>query len=319
MVDFKSLKKASGTASFQKLRDEIKKTQSTYEKDDRFWAPTVDSAGNGSATIRFLPACSGEEVPFVRYYSHNFKGPTGRYYINMSLTTLDRSDPVTDLNSKLWNSTSDDESPARKMARRQKRNLNFVSNILVVRDPGNVENEGKVFLYRYGKKIWDKIEAIANPQSEDDESINPFDMWKGANFRIRIKKVKDWRNYDDSSFESPSPLARDDESIAEIWSKTYPLLPEVSEDKFLPYDVLEKKLYDVIGNTASVILNENVNESSADSRSRAEFDTNDEPERESRFQSSRPTHHVNTTVDSDKQEDGDSKEDDDILNMFKNL
>lgn len=253
MVNIKDLKKQS-SASFQKLKDEMKKSSENRFKDDRYWIPTVDAEGNGTATIRFLPASADETVPFVKYYDHNFKGPTGRYYIQKSLTTLGQKDPVSDQNSMLWNSTTDDNSAARKMARAHKRNLHYVSNIYVVNDPSHPENSGKVFLFRYGTKIWDKVNAAANPKFEGDPSFNPFDMWTGANFRLRMKKVSGFRNYDDSSFDAPSPLANNDDTIAAIWQKTYPLLPEIGPDKFLTYEQLEEKLREVVGNSADVLL-----------------------------------------------------------------
>lgn len=251
-VNLSDLKRES--ASIQKLRDAIKSVNQTKKRDERFWTPAVDSEGNGTALIRFLPACAGEEVPFVKYYDHNFKGPTGRFYIQLDRTTLGEADPVTDLNSRLWNSTTDDKSPARALARKQKRNLHYLSNIYVVRDPANPENEGKVFLYRYGSKIWAKIDSASKAEFPGEVGVNPFNMWTGANLRLRMKLVGGFRNYDDSTFDAPSPLADNDAAIATIWEKTYPLLPEVSADKFLPYDQLEAKLREVIGNTADIIL-----------------------------------------------------------------
>lgn len=255
-INFRDLKRSS-TDSFEKLRKEVEKTNSNkYSKDERYWEPTVDKEGNGSAIIRFLPACEGEEIPFVKYFDHGFKGPTGRWFINLSRTTLGEEDPVSVLNSKLWNSTKDDESPARKMARAQKRQLHYVSNILVVRDPGNAANEGKVFLYRYGAKIWKKLNDIMHPEFEGDEAINPFDMWTGANFRLLIKKENGFRSYESSKFESVKPIADSDEAIEKIWSHNYPLLPEVAPNKFKSYQELENELRSVIGNSADLILGE---------------------------------------------------------------
>lgn len=255
-INFKDLKRGSSD-SFEKLRQEVEKTNSNkYSKDERYWEPTVDKDGNGSAIIRFLPACEGEEIPFVKYFDHGFKGPTGRWYINLSRTTLGEDDPVSELNSRLWNSSKDDESPARKMARAQRRQLHYVSNILVVRDPGNASNEGKVFLYRYGAKIWKKLNDIMHPEFEGDEAINPFDMWTGANFRLLIKKESGYRSYESSKFESAKPVADSDEAIEKIWSKTYPLLPEVAPNKFKSYEELQANLRSVIGNSADLILGE---------------------------------------------------------------
>lgn len=255
-INFKDLKRGSAD-SFEKLRQEVEKSNSNkYSKDERYWEPTVDKDGNGSAIIRFLPACEGEEIPFVKYFDHGFKGPTGRWYINLSRTTLGEEDPVSVLNSKLWNSSKDDESDARKMARAQRRQLHYVSNIKVVRDPGNVANEGKVFLYRYGAKIWKKVNDIMHPEFEGDEPVNPFDMWSGANFRLIIKKENGYRSYESSKFESPKAVADSDEEIEKIWSQTYPLLPEVAPNKFKTYQELEANLRSVIGNSADLILGE---------------------------------------------------------------
>jgi len=255
-INFKDLKRGSAD-SFEKLRQEVEKTNSNkYSTDERYWNPTVDKDGNGSAIIRFLPACEGEEIPFTKYFDHGFKGPTGRWYINLSRTTLGEEDPVSVLNSKLWNSSKDDESPARKMARAQRRQLHYVSNILVVRDPGNAANEGKVFLYRYGAKIWKKVNDVMHPEFEGDEAVNPFDMWTGANFRLIIKKENGFRSYESSKFESSKPIADSDEAIEKIWSQTYPLYPEVAPSKFKTYQELEAQLRSVIGNSADLILGE---------------------------------------------------------------
>ena len=219
-------------------------TQS-YE-DTRFWKPERDKAGNASATIRFLNAVGTDELPWVKYFSHGFKGPTGRWYIENSLTTLGKADPVSELNMKLWNSTTDDKSPARKQARDQKRKLNYVSNILVVNDPKHPENNGKVFLFKYGKKIHDKIIDKARPTFEDEEPVNVFDYWAGCNFKLRMKKVDGYPNYDSSEWESPSPVASSDEAILEIAKQQYELSEFVSEKNFKSYDALKKKLDQVL-------------------------------------------------------------------------
>jgi len=187
------------------------------EEDNRFWKPSVDKAGNGMATIRFLPAPEGEDMPFVRIFEHGFKGPTGSWYIENSLTTLGKQDPVSEYNSQLWNSTNDDASPARKQVRDQKRRLNFISNILVVKDAAKPDNEGKVFLYKYGKKIFDKINENMNPQFEDETAINPFDMWEGANFKLKIRQVEGYRNYDKSEFDGAAPISKDDDQLEKVW------------------------------------------------------------------------------------------------------
>lgn len=252
-TDFNALRNKR-KESFAKLMNKVQNDDKSYVRDTRYWRPTVDAEGTGSATIRFLPAPEGEEFPYVKYFSHNFKGPTGRFYNHMSLTTRGEKDPVSDLNSRLWNSSQDDHSEARTMARKQKRTTHYVSNILVIRDPGDPSNEGKVFLYSYGKTIWDKLSGAMNPKYDDETAFNPFDPWAGANLKLRIKKSDGYRNYDDSSFDAPSQIASDDASIEAIWNMTYKLLPEIGDDKFETYEELEKSLREVIGNSADAIL-----------------------------------------------------------------
>lgn len=250
MSNFKNLKKSSG--DLEKLASKINETG--YEKDDRFWYPERDKAGNAQATIRFLPVgpkdSDQDGFPWVRLWTHGFKGPTGKWYIENSRTTLgkEEKDPATDYNSKLWNSTEDDKSPERKQARDQKRKLNYISNIYVISDPKHPENEGKVFLFRYGKKIFDKLTAAMNPQFEGDEPLNPFDFWKGANFKIRVRIVDDYPNYDLSVFESPSEfLDGNDTEIEKVWNQEYSLLELVDTSKFKDYDTLKARLVEVMG------------------------------------------------------------------------
>lgn len=253
MPSFAEMKKARNN-SVSSLRAEVEKLNSKSEyaaNSERFWKPTTDKMGNGSAVIRFLPAPDGEAVPFVRYFRHFFKGPNGQIYSENSLTSLGQSDPVSEYNSLLWNSTSDDNSPARKQARDQKRQLKFVSNIYVVKDPGNPENEGKVFLYEYGQKIFAKIEEKMTPRYEDEEPVNVFDLWSGANFRIKIKKVGGYINYDDSSFASPNALLDSDEDLEKIWKKTQPLKPFVDPSNFKTYNQLKERLDIVLGLSSS--------------------------------------------------------------------
>lgn len=249
MVNFATLKKNSGNLST--LVKEIEKLNAPAEKqeDNRYWQPEVDKAGNGVAIIRFLPApaVDGEDsLPWVRIWNHGFKGPTGKWYIENSLTTFGQKDPVAEYNSQLWNSTNDDNSPARKQAREQKRRLTYISNIYVVSDPKNPENEGKIFLYRYGKKIFDKISLLMNPEFDGDEAINPFDLWNGANFKLKIRMVEGYRNYDMSGFASPSPLLDDDGAMEKIWNQEYSLKELIDPKNFKSYDELKKKLDDVL-------------------------------------------------------------------------
>lgn len=221
-----------------------KQTQNKYE-DTRFWKPTVDDAGNGYAEIRFLPAAEGQELPWVRYFDHFFKGPTGQWYVEKSLTTLGNNDPVSEYNSRLWNSGIDED---KEIARKQKRRLHHVSNIIVVSDPANPQNEGKVFLYDYGKKIFDKIMDKMQPEFPGEEPINPFDFWGGANFQLKIRNVAGYRNYDKSEFKSPSALFESDEVKLEA---TYNQMHDVSEftdpKSYKTYDELKARLETVLG------------------------------------------------------------------------
>jgi len=251
MSNFASLKKSSST--LERLAKEIEKVNApaTSEKsgDDRFWQPEVDKSGNGMAVIRFLPssAVDGDDaLPWVRIFNHGFKGPTGKWYIENSLTTLNQKDPVSDYNSQLWNASSDDNSWQRKQARNQKRRLNYISNIMVISDPKNPQNEGKVFLYKYGKKIFDKITQVMNPEFEGDTPVNPFDFWKGANFKLRIRNVEGYRNYDMSMFEASSPLSDDDAKLEAIWNKQYSLKEFTDAKNFKSYDELKKRLDEVL-------------------------------------------------------------------------
>jgi hypothetical protein len=247
--NFASLK-TSSSASLDSLSSQLEKLspnqQSRSNGDDRFWTPTVDKAGNGYAVVRFLPASANEDVPFVRVFSHGFQGPGG-WYIENSLTTIGQKDPIGELNQNLWNTGGDE---GKEQARKQKRKLQFISNIYVVKDPGNPENEGKVFLYKFGKKIWDKIEAQMNPEFEDETKVNPFDMWQGADFKLKIRKVAGYRNYDSSEFDSPTPLLDDDSDLEAVWNLQYGLNEFIDAANFKSYDELKAKLDRVLGRTA---------------------------------------------------------------------
>lgn len=248
-MDFASLKKNS-RAQLESLTAELDKLNtksSSKTEDDRMWYPAVDKAGNGYAVIRFLPAPEGEDVPFIRIWDHGFKGPTGKWYIENSLTTIGEKDPVGEYNSKLWNASEDDNSPERKQARAQKRRLTYVSNIIVLKDPAKPENEGRVFLFKYGKKIFDKLQEAMNPQFADEKPMNPFDLWEGANFKIKIRNVEGYRNYDKSEFDEPGALLDDDEKLEKIWRKEYPLQPFLDRKNFKTYDELKRKLNEVLG------------------------------------------------------------------------
>ena len=255
MVDFSQLKKAS-SQSLDKLTAELNKLSNPQEQkkgDDRFWQASVDKAGNGYAVIRFLPAPAGEDIPFVRLFDHGFKGPSGKWYIENSLTSIGQKDPVSEYNSYLWNLSSDDNSPSRKQARAQKRRLHYISNIYVVKDPANPENEGKVFLFKYGKKIFDKLNDLMNPQFPDEAPVNPFDFWQGANFNLKIRNVEGYRNYDKSEFSKASALLDDDEELEKLWKKEYPLQAFLAPENFKSYDELKTKLNAVLEVASSTV------------------------------------------------------------------
>lgn len=217
---------------------------------DKYWMLKRDAAGNGSAIIRFLDAPDGEEVPFVKLWSHGFKGPTGQWYIENSLTTLGQDDPVSAFNTKLWNASTDDKGLEREQARAQKRKTHFISNILVIKDSATPENEGKVFLFKYGKKVFDKIKDVMNPSFEDEEPINPFDLFEGVNFKFRMRQVEGYANYDKSEFETTkTPIADSDKEIEAIWKQCHSLQAVIAPDKFKSYEELEAKLHRVLGIT----------------------------------------------------------------------
>ena len=211
--------------------------------DDRFWRPELDKSGNGMAVVRFLPAPDGEDLPWSRSWNHGFQGPGG-WYIENSLTTLGQKDPVSEYNSQLWNSGIEAN---KEIARKQKRRLTYVSNVYVLKDPANPQNEGQVRLYKYGKKIWDKLNDKMNPQFEDETPINPFDLWEGANFKIKIRKIDGFSNYDKSEFENPSPLDADDAKMEEVWKTEHSLEDFTDPKNFKTYAELKEKLDRVLG------------------------------------------------------------------------
>ena len=241
-MSFADLKKKSGN-NLQFLQKELEKTVSGKQVDERFWKPEVDASGNGYAVIRFLPAPEGETVPWAKVYSHAFQGPGG-WYIENSLTTINEKDPVGEVNRGLWN-TGDDAD--KDTARRQKRKLSYYSNILVVKDPKHPENEGKTFLYKYGKKIHDKILAAMQPEFQDETPVNVFDFWEGANFKLKIKKVAGFWNYDSSEFDSISALSSDDTELEAVWNKEHSLEAFTSKDQFKTYEELQNRLNLVLG------------------------------------------------------------------------
>ena len=244
-MSFASLKKQSTLGSLTaKLVKEVEKVNNTGGGgDDRLWKPELDKTGNGYAVIRFLPAPDGEEIPWAKLYSHAFQGPGG-WYIENSLTTNGGKDPVSDHNRELWNSGNDSDKEG---VRRQKRKLSYYANIYVVKDPTNPQNEGGVFLYKFGKKIFDKVMESMQPEFEDETPINPFDFWQGANFKLKIVKKDGYWNYDKSEFDVVSPLLEDDDALEAVWKKEYSLAAVTAADQFKSYEDLEKRLKYVLG------------------------------------------------------------------------
>ena len=246
-MSFETLKRNRGT-NINKIIEAAQASGGGEQKsyvDERIWKPTVDKAGNGYAVIRFLPGKDGA-IPFVRYWDHGFKGPTGLWYIENSLTSIGQTDPVGELNSKLWNSGIDAD---KEKARAQKRRLHYVTNIYVVQDPSAPQNEGKVFLYKFGKKIFDKITEAMKPEFADEKAINPFDFWEGANFKLKIRKVDGYWNYDKSEFKGPSKIKDSDEQIEELWKKQLPLKEFSATTNFKSYDDLKAKFEKVVYGT----------------------------------------------------------------------
>jgi len=245
-MSFENLKR--NRDQINKLLNAAESASGSQEKknygDDRFWKPTVDKAGNGYAVLRFLPAAEGEDLPWVRYWDHGFKGPTGAWYIERSLTSIGQTDPVGELNSRLWNTGLEAD---KDRARAQKRRLHYVVNALVVSDPANPENEGKVFLYQFGKKIFDKIMDVMQPAFQDETPVNPFDFWEGADFKLKIRNVEGYRNYDKSEFASAAALSDDDSKLEEIYSKLHKLSEFTEPSNYKPYDELKAKLQRVLG------------------------------------------------------------------------
>jgi hypothetical protein len=246
-------------ANLKRNRDQISKLVQAAESvggnqnkqsygDDRFWKPTVDKSNNGYAVIRFLPASEGSDLPWNRYWDHGFKGPTGKWYIERSLTSIGQNDPVGELNSRLWNTGLESD---KQKARVQKRRLHYVSNVMVVNDPGNPANEGKVFLYQYGKKIFDKLMDSMQPEFDDETPVNPFDFWEGANFKLKIRDVEGYRNYDKSEFAEVSAVSQSDEELEKIYNSMHDLREFTDPKNYKSYDELKAKLVSVLGEEAN--------------------------------------------------------------------
>ena len=303
MVDFAALKN-NRSKSLDKLNSQLSQiAQKSYSdpNEGKFWKPSRDKAGNGFAIIRFLPAPGGEDMPFVRLWDHGFQGPTGLWYIENSLTTLGKDDPVSELNSKLWNTGVDAD---KEQARKQKRRLHYIANVYVIKDSGNPDNDGKVFLFKFGKKIFDKLNDLMNPQFEDEKPINPFDLWEGASFRLKIRQFEGYANYDKSEFDGPAPLFEDDEKLERVWKDEHSLQEIINEKHFKPYAELKAKLHRVLNLTGDSV-----------DASRSASDDVDEDLDMSRFSKSAPPPDMKqTSSDMDTVDD-----DDEDLARFRDL
>ena len=244
-MSFADMKKKRGE-KLQSLLKETAKINTPSQgqgDDDRFWRPELDKSGNGMAVVRFLPAPDSEDLPWARMWNHGFQGPGG-WYIENSLTTLGQKDPVSEYNSQLWNSGIEAN---KEIARKQKRRLTYIANVYVVKDPANPQNEGSIRLYKFGKKIWDKINDKMNPEFEDETPVNPFDLWEGANFKIKIRKLDGFSNYDKSEFENPAVLDEDEAKMEEIWKSEHSLSEFTDPKNFKSYSDLKEKLDRVLG------------------------------------------------------------------------
>ena len=304
-MSFANLKKQSKLGSLtEKLVKQVEKmNNSESSSDDRFWKLSVDKGNNGYAVIRFLPAPDGEDLPFVKLYSHAFQGPGG-WIIDSCLTTINQKCPVCEYNSGLWNNGTD---AGKEVARKQKRKLTYVSNVYVVKDPANPENEGKVFLFKYGKKIFDKIMEAMQPEYEDETPINAFDFWQGANFKLKAKSVAGYRNYDSSEFAAVGALLDDDDAMEAIWKKQYSLTEFVAPDQFKTYDELKKRLDSVLGAKTSTRLDEEVDDEDDTRGSVRDLDDG----LRSELNNLQPTRRAAAPVEED--------EDDDALSYFARL
>ena len=286
-MSFNELKRSRG--GFDKLQSALEKDSESTKSfsDDRYWKPELDKSGNGYAVLRFLPASHGSELPWVQYWDHGFQGPGG-WFIDKSLTTLGKACPVSEFNTQLWNSGDEVQ---KDQARKQKRRLHYVSNILVVSDPKHPELEGKVMLYRFGKKIFEKIKDAMQPQFEDENPLNPFDLWEGADFKLKVRKVDGYWNYDKSEFSAPTPLSEDDSELESIYNKQHSLAEVIAPDQFKSYDDLKVKLDRALGITGTVSTA--TAESIADDNSAGNVATADE----------KPWSDVDTVSTTAKQED----------------
>ena len=250
-MDFNKMK-VNSKKSLSTLTDKLEKmdTKSSYV-DDRFWKPTRDKSGNSYSIIRFLPPAPEDSLNFAKIYNHAFD-VNGKWFIDNCPTSIGKVCPVCESNSELWNSGLETN---KSIARNRKRKLSYIVNIFVISDKQEPENEGKVFLYKIGPQIFEKISNAIKPKFEDDEKFNPFDLWTGANFKLKIKKTivdgKSMSTYEDSVFETPAPLFDNDAVLEEIWNKEYKLEEFVSEPNFKEYDELKKRFDFVVGSFAT--------------------------------------------------------------------
>ena len=306
-MSFSDLKKQSSLGSLtQKLVKEVEKMNTTSGgADERLWKPEVDKTGNGYAVIRFLPAPESEDIPWAKMYSHAFQGPGG-WYIENSLTTTGGKDPVSEHNRELWNSGNESD---KDVVRRQKRKLSYYANIYVVKDPTNPQNEGGVFLYKFGKKIFDKIMEAMQPEFEDESPINPFDFWQGANFELKIVKKDGYWNYDKSEFDTVSPLLDDEDALEALWKKQYSLVALTAADQFKSYDDLQKRLKYVLGQKPTRRVDEEVFD---EDNNRGQVSA-DYPSSKPDFASRRAEKTVTAAVSSS------SSDEDDALSYFQKL
>jgi hypothetical protein len=304
-MSFEALKKNRGSKSLEKLSSQLEKINSkgySNADDGKYWKPSKDSAGNGFAIIRFLPAPDGEDMPFIKIWDHGFQGPGG-WYIENSLSTIGKEDPVGEMNSKLWNSGVESD---KEIARKQKRRLKYISNIYVVKDSSNPENDGKVFLFSYGKKIWDKLNDLMNPSFEDENPVNPFDLWEGANFKLKIRQFEGYPNYDKSEFDSPSALFDDDEKLEKVWKQTHSLQEILDPKNFKTYEELQAKLHKVLGITG-------------DTSKRKAAPVTAEDDLDEDLDMSKLGNKAAAPKEAKEEDNSSSDEDDDDLAFFKNL
>ena len=283
----------------QSLQKDINK-ESRGGDDDRIWKPKMGSDNTGYAVVRFLPGSDVSKTPWVRVYDHGFQGPTGKWYIENSLTTIGQKDPVSEYNSRLWNNGTE---AGKEQARKQKRRTSYYANVLVIKDPANPQNEGKVKLYKFGQKIFDKVMSAMQPEFADEDPVNPFDLIEGANFRIKIKMVAGYWNYDASDFERQSPLSEDEEKLEKVFNAQHDVHELIAPEQFKSYEELQTKLNEVLGEGPTAQETTVARQTEA-VEEKSEFDDY--------FKSETPS--STDTVSNDT-----SADDDDLESYFKNL